>query len=72
MTYAFLGTTISCFAVGVIMYGFVSLLPSLNFKFIDCLYFGAITSGKLIEIGKQNKMKQKTKTADHSFMSLHT
>lgn len=46
MTYAFLGTTISCFAVGVIMYGFVLLIPSLGFNFNDCLYFGAITSGK--------------------------
>ena len=47
MTYAFLGTTISCFAVGVIMYGFVWLIPSLGFNFNDCLYFGAITSGNL-------------------------
>ncbi|KAI1307604.1 Sodium/hydrogen exchanger 7 [Halotydeus destructor] len=44
MTYAFLGTTISCFAVGIIMYGFVWLMPSMGFSFNDCLYFGAIIS----------------------------
>lgn len=44
MTYAFIGTTISSLVFGVIMYGFVYLIPSLGFNFNDCLYFGAIIS----------------------------
>lgn len=44
MTYAFVGTTISCFGFGVIMYGFLRLIPSIQFTFQECLYFGAIIS----------------------------
>jgi len=44
MTFAFIGTTISTFAVGTIMYGFVWMMPSMGFSFNDCLYFGAIIS----------------------------
>lgn len=44
MTYAFVGTTISSFVVGVILFGFMYLVPSIGFTFTDCLYFGAITS----------------------------
>ncbi|GAB6027994.1 solute carrier 9, sub A, variant 3 [Chamberlinius hualienensis] len=44
MTFAMIGTTISCFATAAIMYGFVQLMPHLNFSFNDCLYFGAIIS----------------------------
>jgi sodium/hydrogen exchanger-like protein 6/7 len=46
MTYAFIGTTISCFAVGLIMQSLVYLMPSTlsEFSFNDCLYFGAIIS----------------------------
>ncbi|XP_077514724.1 na[+]/H[+] hydrogen exchanger 3 isoform X4 [Amblyomma americanum] len=44
MTYAFVGTTISCFVVGVILYAFLLLMPHLEFTFNNCLYFGAIIS----------------------------
>ncbi|KAH6937840.1 hypothetical protein HPB50_004680 [Hyalomma asiaticum] len=44
MTYAFVGTTISCFVVGVIMYAFLMIMPHLEFTFNNCLYFGAIIS----------------------------
>lgn len=44
MTYAFVGTTISCFVVGVILFAFMWMMPSSGFTFSDCLYFGAITS----------------------------
>uniref|UniRef100_A0A4D5RPA5 Sodium/hydrogen exchanger n=1 Tax=Ixodes scapularis TaxID=6945 RepID=A0A4D5RPA5_IXOSC len=44
MTYAFVGTTISCFVVGVILYSFLLLMPHLEFTFNNCLYFGAIIS----------------------------
>ncbi|KAG8187191.1 hypothetical protein JTE90_020062 [Oedothorax gibbosus] len=43
-TYAFLGTTISCFTIGGIMFAFLQLMPSLEFSFNDCLYFGAMIS----------------------------
>ncbi|XP_055948633.1 sodium/hydrogen exchanger 6-like isoform X2 [Argiope bruennichi] len=43
-TYAFLGTTISCFMVGGVMFAFCQLMPSLEFTFNDCLYFGAMIS----------------------------
>ncbi|GFU45674.1 hypothetical protein NPIL_599731 [Nephila pilipes] len=43
-TYAFLGTTISCFMVGGVMFAFLQLMPSLEFTFNDCLYFGAMIS----------------------------
>ena len=44
MTFAFVGTTISCFVVGVILYAFMWMMPSAGFSFSDCLYFGAITA----------------------------
>ncbi|XP_022252192.1 sodium/hydrogen exchanger 9-like isoform X2 [Limulus polyphemus] len=44
MTYAFIGTTISCFVVGIVIYAFIQLMPHLQFSFTDCLYFGAIIS----------------------------
>ncbi|XP_076370262.1 sodium/hydrogen exchanger 6-like isoform X2 [Tachypleus tridentatus] len=44
MTFAFIGTTISCFVVGGVVYGFVQLMPHLEFSFNDSLYFGAIIS----------------------------
>ncbi|KAI4891991.1 hypothetical protein NFI96_034197 [Prochilodus magdalenae] len=49
ITYAFLGTAISCFVIGNLMYGVVKLMQvvgQLNDKFYytDCLFFGAIIS----------------------------
>ncbi len=46
MTFAFIGTTISCLVVGIVMRAFIVLIPSLDgiFTFNDCLYFGAIIS----------------------------
>ncbi|XP_076024695.1 sodium/hydrogen exchanger 6-like [Genypterus blacodes] len=49
LTYAFMGTVISCFVIGLIMYGFVSFMKvvgqlSGDFFFTDCLFFGAIVS----------------------------
>ncbi|XP_054646947.1 sodium/hydrogen exchanger 7 isoform X2 [Dunckerocampus dactyliophorus] len=49
LTYAFLGTAISCFVIGNLMYGVVKLMQvvgQLNNKFYytDCLFFGAIIS----------------------------
>ncbi|UYV64128.1 Nhe3 [Cordylochernes scorpioides] len=44
MTYAFIGTTISCFVTGAVLYVFLLLLPHLEFSFNNCLYFGAIIS----------------------------
>ncbi|RWS23321.1 sodium/hydrogen exchanger 7-like protein [Leptotrombidium deliense] len=44
MTYAFIGTTISCFAVAIILYALMVMMPSYGFNFTDCLYFGAIIS----------------------------
>ncbi|XP_067009188.1 sodium/hydrogen exchanger 6 isoform X2 [Anabrus simplex] len=45
LTYALVGTTISSFVVGALMYGFVQL-PYLkgSFTFLDTLYFGALIS----------------------------
>ncbi|KAK3096145.1 hypothetical protein FSP39_023689 [Pinctada imbricata] len=43
MTYAFIGTTISCFVVGGIMYGLTRFM-SVSFKLNDCFFFGAIIS----------------------------
>ncbi|XP_014661871.1 PREDICTED: sodium/hydrogen exchanger 9-like isoform X2 [Priapulus caudatus] len=42
--YAFLGTTVSCFVVGSLMFAFVQMMPYLPFSFNDCLFFGAIIS----------------------------
>uniref|UniRef100_A0A8D0HBR3 Sodium/hydrogen exchanger n=1 Tax=Sphenodon punctatus TaxID=8508 RepID=A0A8D0HBR3_SPHPU len=49
LAYAFLGTAISCFVIGSIMYGCVSLMKVMgqlggDFYFTDCLLFGAIAS----------------------------
>uniref|UniRef100_A0A1A8JGU5 Solute carrier family 9 (Sodium/hydrogen exchanger), member 6b n=1 Tax=Nothobranchius kuhntae TaxID=321403 RepID=A0A1A8JGU5_NOTKU len=49
LAYAFLGTVISCFVIGLIMYGFVSFMKVVgqlggDFYFTDCLFFGAIVS----------------------------
>uniref|UniRef100_A0A8D0AZS0 Sodium/hydrogen exchanger n=1 Tax=Sander lucioperca TaxID=283035 RepID=A0A8D0AZS0_SANLU len=49
LAYAFMGTVISCFVIGLIMYGFVSFMKVVgqlggDFFFTDCLLFGAIIS----------------------------
>ncbi|KAI9520537.1 Sodium/hydrogen exchanger 7 [Dissostichus eleginoides] len=49
ITYAFLGTAISCFVIGNLMYGVVKLMQVLGqltdkFYYTDCLFFGAIMS----------------------------
>ncbi|KAM9349011.1 sodium/hydrogen exchanger 6-like [Symphorus nematophorus] len=49
LAYAFMGTVISCFVIGMIMYGFVSFMKVVgqlggDFYFTDCLFFGAIVS----------------------------
>uniref|UniRef100_A0A672FPH8 Sodium/hydrogen exchanger n=1 Tax=Salarias fasciatus TaxID=181472 RepID=A0A672FPH8_SALFA len=49
LAYAFMGTVISCFVIGLIMYGFVSFMKVVgqlggDFFFTDCLFFGAIVS----------------------------
>ncbi|RVE64057.1 hypothetical protein OJAV_G00142620 [Oryzias javanicus] len=49
LAYAFVGTVISCFIIGIIMYGFVSFMKVVgqlggDFYFTDCLFFGAIVS----------------------------
>ncbi|XP_046993768.1 sodium/hydrogen exchanger 7 isoform X4 [Schistocerca americana] len=46
LTYALIGTTLSSFAVGALMYGFIQLRPYLksSFTFLDTLYFGALIS----------------------------
>uniref|UniRef100_A0A7N8YJG3 Sodium/hydrogen exchanger n=1 Tax=Mastacembelus armatus TaxID=205130 RepID=A0A7N8YJG3_9TELE len=49
LTYAFMGTVISCFVIGLVMYGFVSFMKVVgqlggDFYFTDCLFFGAIVS----------------------------
>ncbi|KAK9393625.1 sodium/hydrogen exchanger 6 [Crotalus adamanteus] len=49
LAYAFLGTAISCFVIGSIMYGCVALMKVMGqlggeFYFTDCLFFGAIAS----------------------------
>lgn len=50
LTYAFLGTAISCVVIGLIMYGFVKAmvhagqLKSGDFHFTDCLFFGSLMS----------------------------
>ncbi|XP_059483253.1 sodium/hydrogen exchanger 6 isoform X3 [Neocloeon triangulifer] len=45
LTYAMLGTTISSFVIGAVMYGAVQLMPnSSSFTFLDLLYFGSIIS----------------------------
>ncbi|XP_029924150.1 sodium/hydrogen exchanger 6-like isoform X2 [Myripristis murdjan] len=49
LTYAFMGTVISCFVIGLTMYCFVSFMKVVgqlggDFYFTDCLFFGAIVS----------------------------
>ncbi|XP_026185769.1 sodium/hydrogen exchanger 6a [Mastacembelus armatus] len=49
LAYAFLGTVISCFFIGLLMYGCVTLMKQVgqlggDFFFTDCLFFGAIVS----------------------------
>ncbi|XP_031335365.1 sodium/hydrogen exchanger 7 isoform X2 [Photinus pyralis] len=47
LTYAIIGTTISSFVVGALMYGCVQLMPprmANSFTFLDTLYFGALIS----------------------------
>ncbi|XP_061755966.1 sodium/hydrogen exchanger 6a [Nerophis ophidion] len=49
LAYAFLGTVISCFVIGLLMYGCVMLMKKMgqlggDFFFTDCLFFGAIVS----------------------------
>ncbi|XP_037626988.1 sodium/hydrogen exchanger 7 isoform X1 [Sebastes umbrosus] len=49
ITYAFLGTAISCFVIGNLMYGVVKLMQAIGqltdkFYYTDCLFFGAIIS----------------------------
>ncbi|XP_037960713.1 sodium/hydrogen exchanger 6 isoform X3 [Teleopsis dalmanni] len=47
LTFAILGTTLSAFLIGAIMYGCVKLMPkylSSSYTFLDTLYFGALIS----------------------------
>uniref|UniRef100_A0A3P9HSL5 Sodium/hydrogen exchanger n=1 Tax=Oryzias latipes TaxID=8090 RepID=A0A3P9HSL5_ORYLA len=49
LAFAFLGTVISCFFIGLLMYGCVTLMKQVgqlhgDFFFTDCLFFGAIVS----------------------------
>ncbi|KAG9272654.1 sodium/hydrogen exchanger 6 [Astyanax mexicanus] len=49
LAYAFVGTVVSCFIIGLLMYGCVTLMKQIgqldgDFFFTDCLFFGAIVS----------------------------
>ncbi|XP_055077260.1 sodium/hydrogen exchanger 7 isoform X1 [Periophthalmus magnuspinnatus] len=49
LTYAFIGTAVSCFVIGNLMYGVVKLMQVAGqltdkFYYTDCLFFGAIIS----------------------------
>ncbi|KAJ8282500.1 hypothetical protein COCON_G00050190 [Conger conger] len=49
LTYAFIGTAISCFVIGNLMYGVVKLMQAVGqlsgkFYYTDCLFFGAVIS----------------------------
>ncbi|XP_073676396.1 sodium/hydrogen exchanger 6a [Garra rufa] len=49
LAYAFVGTVVSCFIIGSLMYGCVMLMKQIgqlggDFFFTDCLFFGAIVS----------------------------
>ncbi|XP_072474321.1 sodium/hydrogen exchanger 9 [Notamacropus eugenii] len=50
LTYAFLGTAISCIVIGLVMYGFVKAMVRVgqlrngDFHFTDCLFFGSLMS----------------------------
>jgi len=45
-TFAFIGTTVSAFVTGSLMWGFIQIFPYLakDFSFLDTLYFGAVIS----------------------------
>lgn len=46
LTFAIVGTTLSAFLIGGLMYGCVKLMPKYlrSFTFLDTLYFGALIS----------------------------
>ncbi|TRY61537.1 hypothetical protein TCAL_04177 [Tigriopus californicus] len=44
MAFALVGTTISTFVIGLVMYGVSRLIQEIPLKFLDVLYFGAIVS----------------------------
>ncbi|XP_050983985.1 sodium/hydrogen exchanger 6a [Labeo rohita] len=49
LAYAFVGTVVSCFIIGLVMYGCVTMMKHIghlggDFFFTDCLFFGAIVS----------------------------
>ena len=45
LTFAIVGTTLSAFLIGTLMYGFVQLMSNRSsFTFLDTLYFGALIS----------------------------
>lgn len=46
LTYALVGTTISSFVIGTLMYGFLQMIPHFksSFTYLDSLYFGAVIS----------------------------
>uniref|UniRef100_A0A146M3F2 Sodium/hydrogen exchanger n=2 Tax=Lygus hesperus TaxID=30085 RepID=A0A146M3F2_LYGHE len=44
LTYAVIGTSISAFVVGVLMYTVLPWVSSLRYSFLDTLYFGALIS----------------------------
>ncbi|XP_064638115.1 sodium/hydrogen exchanger 9-like isoform X4 [Lineus longissimus] len=44
VTFAFIGTAISCFVVGSVIFGLTRLMPYLSLSFNDCLFFGALIS----------------------------
>ncbi|XP_011152972.2 sodium/hydrogen exchanger 7 isoform X1 [Harpegnathos saltator] len=46
LMYALIGTSISAFVIGALMYAFIQLIPHLStsFTFLDTLYFGALIS----------------------------
>ncbi|XP_044013056.1 sodium/hydrogen exchanger 7 isoform X8 [Aphidius gifuensis] len=46
LLFALVGTTISSFVIGTLMYGFIQLIPHLSdqFGFLDTLFFGALIS----------------------------
>uniref|UniRef100_A0A8C1QIJ7 Sodium/hydrogen exchanger n=1 Tax=Cyprinus carpio TaxID=7962 RepID=A0A8C1QIJ7_CYPCA len=49
LAYAFVGTVVSCFIIGLLMYGCVMLMKQIghlggDFFFTDCLFFGSIVS----------------------------
>lgn len=47
LTFAIIGTTLSAFLIGALMYGFVKLMTDSlknSFTFLDTLYFGALIS----------------------------